>query len=101
MNATIYHRSRRAFTLIEMLTVITVILILAAILLNVGGYVQNKAARSRAESEIRTLAAACENYKADNGSYPMVSIAAGSKEADKSGKATPTSREIGSARYQA
>src|SRR5438552_4497776 len=59
-----------AFTLVEMLTVITVILILAAILLNVAGYVNNKAARSRAAGEIHVLSVACENYKADIGTYP-------------------------------
>jgi type II secretory pathway pseudopilin PulG len=61
-----------------MLTVIAVILILAAILLNVAGYVQNKAARARAEAEIKGMSAALENYKSDNGVYPGDIITSGS-----------------------
>jgi hypothetical protein len=34
------------------------------------GYVQNKASRSRAETEIAAISAALENYKSDNGIYP-------------------------------
>ena len=63
-------RRQQAFTLVEMLTVITIILILAAILLNVAGYANNKAATSRAQGEIHAMSAALENYKADNGTYP-------------------------------
>jgi prepilin-type N-terminal cleavage/methylation domain-containing protein len=73
MNITTFRRSR-AFTLVEMLTVITIILILAAVLLNVAGYVQNKSARSRAQTEIGVIAAALENFKADNGDYPKPTI---------------------------
>ena len=61
----------RAFTLIEMLVVMAVIAVLAAILLNLNGLVQSKAARTRALGEIQTLSAGCESYKADNGSYPQ------------------------------
>ena len=38
------------------------------------GYVQNKGARSRAQTEIAAITAALENYKADNGIYPTDSI---------------------------
>ena len=58
------------FTLIELLVVITVIAILAGLVLQTAGYVQKKAARSRAEAEIAALAAALESYKADMGDYP-------------------------------
>ena len=61
----------RAFTLIEMLVVMAVIAVLAAILLNLNGLVQSKAARTRALGEIYTLSSGCESYKADNGSYPQ------------------------------
>lgn len=64
------HRPR-AFTLIEMLVVMAVIAVLAAILLNLNGLVQSKAARTRATGEIHALSAGCESYKADNGSYPQ------------------------------
>ena len=59
-----------AFTLIELIVVIAVIVILAGLVLSTVGYVQKKAARSRAETEIAALSAACESYKADNGVYP-------------------------------
>ena len=59
-----------AFTLIELIVVIAVIVILAGLVLSTVGYVQKKAARSRAETEIAAMAAACESYKADNGVYP-------------------------------
>ena len=65
------HPRHRAFTLIEMLVVMAVIAILAAILLNLNGLVQAKAARTRADGEIKALSTGCEAYKADNGSYPQ------------------------------
>ncbi len=59
-----------AFTIIELLVVITIIIILAGLILSTVGYVQKKGARSRAETEIAAISAACESYKADNGIYP-------------------------------
>jgi type II secretory pathway pseudopilin PulG len=64
------HRHIAAFTLIELLTVITIIIVLAGLILATIGYVQKKGARSRAEAEIAAISAACESYKADNGIYP-------------------------------
>jgi prepilin-type N-terminal cleavage/methylation domain-containing protein len=63
-------RYTRAFTLIELLVVIAIIIVLAGLVLSTVGYVQKKGARSRAETEIAALSAACESYKADNGVYP-------------------------------
>jgi prepilin-type N-terminal cleavage/methylation domain-containing protein len=63
-------RVNDAFTLVELIVVITVIVILTGLVLSTVGYVQKKAARSRAETEIAAMSAACENYKADNGIYP-------------------------------
>jgi prepilin-type N-terminal cleavage/methylation domain-containing protein len=62
-----------AFTLIEVVVVITIIVILAGLVLSTVGYVQKKAARSRAETEIGAMSAALESYKADNGIYPFSS----------------------------
>jgi type II secretory pathway pseudopilin PulG len=59
-----------AFTLIELIVVITVIVILTGLVLSTVGYAQKKGARARAETEIAALSAACESYKADNGIYP-------------------------------
>ena len=52
------------------MVVIMIILILAALVLATSSYVQNKGARSRAETEIAAMSAALESYKADNGIYP-------------------------------
>ena len=59
-----------AFTIIELLVVITIIIVLAGLILATTGYVQKKGARSRAETEIAAMSAALESYKADNGAYP-------------------------------
>jgi general secretion pathway protein G len=61
---------KSAFTIIELLVVISIIIILAGLILSTVGYVQKKGARSRAEAEIAALSAALESYKADNGIYP-------------------------------
>jgi prepilin-type N-terminal cleavage/methylation domain-containing protein len=61
--------ARGAFTLIELIVVVTVIVILTGLVLSTVGYVQKKAARSRAETEIAAMSAALESYKADNGVY--------------------------------
>ena len=66
----IEHSSKSGFTLIEMLTVMAVIAVLASLVVGVNAFVQRKAAVVRAEGEIKTMVAACENYKADAGDYP-------------------------------
>jgi prepilin-type N-terminal cleavage/methylation domain-containing protein len=63
-------KTQRAFTVVELLIVMTIILILAGLILATSSYVQKKGARSRAEAEIAAMSAALENYKADNGIYP-------------------------------
>jgi prepilin-type N-terminal cleavage/methylation domain-containing protein len=65
-----------AFTLIEMLTVLAIIVILTGLVLSVGAYVQKRAALARTAGEVKMLESACENYKGDNGSYPRDSSAA-------------------------
>jgi type II secretory pathway pseudopilin PulG len=60
----------RAFTLIELIVVVTIIIILAGFVLSTVGYVQKKSARARAETEIAAMSAALESYKADNAVYP-------------------------------
>ena len=65
-------RDRRynAFTLIELIVVVSIIAVLGALVLSTAGYARKKGARARAETEISAMSAACENYKADNGVYP-------------------------------
>src|SRR6266498_2087536 len=64
------NRFNGAFTLIELIVVITVIVILTGLVLSTVGYAQKKAARARAETEIAAISAALESYKADNAVYP-------------------------------
>lgn len=71
MSTPVNHTNRKsAFTLVELLVVITIIGILAGLVLQIAGFAQKKAARSRAEAEIAALSAALESYKADMGDYP-------------------------------
>jgi type II secretory pathway pseudopilin PulG len=62
-------RAAGAFTIIELLVVISIIIVLAGLILATSGYVTKKGARSRAEAEIAAMSAALESYKADNGVY--------------------------------
>jgi type II secretory pathway pseudopilin PulG len=64
-------RAEGAVTIIELLVVMMIIFILAALILATSSYVQNKGARSRAETEIAAMSGALESYKADNGIYPF------------------------------
>lgn len=60
----------KAFTLVELLVVMAVIIILAGLVLSLIPFINKKQARSRAEGEIKGMMAALEAYKADNGAYP-------------------------------
>ena len=62
-----------AFTLIELVLVVGIIIVLAGLVLSTVGYARKKGARARAETEIAAISAACENYKADNAVYPLTS----------------------------
>ncbi|MGH8092649.1 MAG: type II secretion system protein [Chthoniobacterales bacterium] len=64
-------RGSAAFTIIEVLVVLAIILVLAGLVLATSSYVYNKGARSRAEAEIAAISAALENYQADHGIYPV------------------------------
>jgi prepilin-type N-terminal cleavage/methylation domain-containing protein len=63
-------RSRAAFTLIELLAVITIIGILAGLTLGAAGAVRRHGATSTAKAEVAALQAACDRYYAENNSYP-------------------------------
>jgi type II secretory pathway pseudopilin PulG len=76
----IRHSSLRisdAFTLIELIVVLGLIIILTGLVLSTVGYARKKGARARAETEIAAMSAALESYKADNAVYPAYSGAAG------------------------
>ena len=63
-------RHPAAFTLIELMAVIVIIVILAGIVVGSMGYVNDKQARSKAKVQIDLLSKALEDYKMDNGTYP-------------------------------
>jgi len=59
-----------AFTLIELMAVVLVILVLAAVGMGVAGYVQRKVAIATTKSQIAQIETALEAYKSDWGYYP-------------------------------
>ncbi len=62
---------QRGFTIVELLIVIVVIGILAAIVLNTFVGVQVKAENNRTTDAMKAYAKALQGYKADNGSFPV------------------------------
>jgi prepilin-type N-terminal cleavage/methylation domain-containing protein len=63
--------SKSAFTLIEVLVVVSIIAILMALILGAAGYAMSRARRSRVETERTLLETAIQSYKADKGFYPQ------------------------------
>lgn len=66
----------KAFTLIELLIVVAIIAILAAIAVPNFLEAQIRAKVSRCKSDMRTIATALESYHVDNNSYPETFILA-------------------------
>ena len=64
-------REQSAFTLVELLAVITIIGILAGLTLGAAGAVRRHGATSTAKAEVAALQAACDRFYADNNSYPI------------------------------
>jgi len=62
--------SKHAFTLVELLAVIAIIGILAAITMGIYGSVKRKGVESRLKAELAAIELALENYKAKNNQYP-------------------------------
>lgn len=58
------------FTLIEMVTVMSIILLLAGIVVGSMNFVQGRQAREKAKAQIALLSKAIEEYKMDMGVYP-------------------------------
>jgi len=74
---------KKAFTLVELLVVITIISILMGLVLGAASGVRDKSYRSRAQVEVQAIENAAERYKTDNGDYPPIS--------DKNGNSSITS----------
>lgn len=58
------------FTLVEMITVVAIIVVLAGLVISVSGLVSQKANRARADGEIKVMANHLDSFKRDNGTYP-------------------------------
>ncbi len=65
-----YKNKRSGFTLLELLIVVAIIGILAAIVLFFVGGAYDKAYKARADMELRTLQSAMFLYSADHGGFP-------------------------------
>ena len=63
-------RGIAAFTLIEMMAVVTIIVILASLGVGVMNFVQERQAKEKAKVQIALLSRALEEYKLDMGTYP-------------------------------
>ena len=59
-----------AFTLIELMAVITIIVILAGLVVGGLGFVSERQAKEKAKVQIALLSKALEEYKLDMGTYP-------------------------------
>ena len=64
-------QARAAFTLIELMAVITIIVILAGLVIGGMGFVTERQAKSKATVQIALLSKALEEYKLDMGTYPL------------------------------
>jgi type II secretory pathway pseudopilin PulG len=91
------HKTTSAFTVAELLIVLAVILVLAGLILATSGYVQKKGARARAEAEIAAISAALENYRADNGIYPIDSANGATNTLDARTMFNPTAVQYAAA----
>lgn len=86
------HEQTRGFTIVELLIVIVIIGILAAITIVAYNGIQNRASNARVQSDIKNVQKLVENYNATNGSYPStgslstirsdLNCTGGSKQAD-------------------
>jgi general secretion pathway protein G len=64
-------QTNQGFTIVELLIVIVIIAILAAITIIAYNGVQGRATFAREQSDLKTLTKALELYKVDNSAYPI------------------------------
>ena len=72
-------RATRAFTLIELLTVIAIIGILAAILIPTVGKVRESARKAKVRTQLNQWSVAIETFRSEYGYYPDFTTQTGSK----------------------
>jgi general secretion pathway protein G len=84
---------KAAFTLIELMAVITIIVILAGLVVGGMGFVSERQAKEKARVQIALISKALEEYKLDMGTYPPTT--------DKSSVAAPTGTATSSLLFKA
>lgn len=62
--------NRKGFTLVELLTVIAIVVILAGLSVTAMGWAQSKATKEKAVTQLRLLENGVQQYFADVGEYP-------------------------------
>jgi general secretion pathway protein G len=60
----------RGFTLVELLVVITIIVVLSGLVIGVAGFVQRKAAVTKAKTQLKLMEAKLDEYAQDAGGFP-------------------------------
>ncbi len=71
IRTTLWRSKLGGFTLVEVLTVMTLIVVLAGLTLGVTRYAGNAGKTNRARVEMKALELALEKFKVDNGFYPV------------------------------
>ena len=90
---TTQRNGKAAFTLIELMAVITIIVILAGLVVGGLGFVTERQAKEKARVQLALLSKALEDYKLDMGTYPPTS--------NKTGNLTASGTSTSAVLYQA
>ena len=83
-------KKRKGFTLIELMIVIAIIIILAAIAIPNYLRMTDRARRSRVAGDFASTATALEAYSVDWGAYPLTAAADTAEQFGRTNVATPT-----------
>lgn len=65
-----HRRAPQGFTLVEILTVISIIVVLMAMTIGIGGWAQREAQVRRATVQVKLFENKLQEYEADNGEFP-------------------------------
>jgi general secretion pathway protein G len=68
---TSHRHGKTAFTLVELMAVITIIVILAALVVSGMGFAFERQAKEKAKIQMALISKSLEEYKLDNGRYPL------------------------------
>jgi prepilin-type N-terminal cleavage/methylation domain-containing protein len=82
----------RGFSLVELLTVVTIIVILAGLTIGGLSYFNRRQAEDKIRVQLKLLANACEEFKYDYGTYPPLPDKSGNEVFTNTGGTTETNR---------